>query len=378
MDDGGTTRPGAARRCGRTARRPRCAAAPAGQAARAGSRRLRPRQPTGSCPHCAGLTLVRFGHTPRGAQRWHCKGCGRKHQATTGTIFAGVHRPDKLQALVDDMLGPAPSSCRRLARRLALDKSTVWQWRQKACRGFAAAATAPPAEPIETDVLIVRESRKASREWVNHARAPALHPAPDRLRWVDYRRRGLAAPDHLPRYRIPVIIAVDDADCCVATVRIARERSDDPIRRSSALLFGSVQAITRSPAPDAAGLAATALESIDQGPYRGGMVDRAVRACREFLRPFRGPATRHLPAYVAWFVVRGDGREPAPWRTHFLRDLPPRVAAEDRATRCAAQLPAIRPPSPSGCWGASSNWHSPDRPGARSARPASPAPAAPS
>jgi hypothetical protein len=35
---------------------------------------------------------------------------------------------------------------------------------------------------------------------------------------------------------------------------------------------------------------------------------RATAAFRAFLDPFRGPATRHLPAYVAWFVARADNK----------------------------------------------------------------------
>jgi transposase-like protein len=149
-------------------------------------------RPPGRCPYCGGRALRRFGRTPRGAQRWHCHGCGRKHQATTRTPLAGLHQPAKFSALVADMLGPRPTSCRGLARALAVDKSTAWQWRQKACRGFTAAQTrqgearrsearrggAPLLEPGAAHVTSLRESRKASREWVNHRRDPDSTPDP--------------------------------------------------------------------------------------------------------------------------------------------------------------------------------------------------------
>ena len=257
---------------------------------------------TGRCPYCGGTVLSRFGRTPQGAQRWHCRGCGRKHQAVTATALAGLHQPGKFACLVEDMLGPQPSSCRRLARRLALDKSTVWKWRQKASGLFAEIARPDLIEPIVQRVVVVRESRKASREWVNHYRDPATYPAPDRLRWVDYRRRGLSSPDHLPRYRIVVVIAVDGSGRRSAAVgadhpALGVAQGRVPCSTSSASSTGD-----RSRACDTAPPLRPAETSADD------CLAAATAAFRAFLDPFHGPATRHLPAYVAWFVARADDR----------------------------------------------------------------------
>jgi transposase-like protein len=263
---------------------------------------------TAFCPHCGGRALIRFGRTPQGAQRWHCRGCGRKHQAVTATALAGLHQPGKFASLVEDMLGPQPSSCRRLARRLALDKSTVWQWRQKASGAFAAAIRPQLIQPMVQRAQVVRESRKASREWVNHERDPAAYPAPDRLRWADYRWRGLVPPDHLPRYRIPVDIAVDIGDRRSAVVgtnhpMLAVAQCCDPSLMPD---VGEVAALPVEPGTIAAGLDAS--------------LARAVTAFRDFLAPFRGPATRHLPGYVAWYVARTDAA-PAPAPPDGSRDF---------------------------------------------------------
>ena len=51
---------------------------------------------------------------------------------------------------------------------------------------------------------VLRESRKASREWVDHQRDPARCPTPDRLRWVDYRMHDLPLPQPMAPYLVTI------------------------------------------------------------------------------------------------------------------------------------------------------------------------------
>lgn len=212
------------------------------------------------------------------------------------------------------MLGPEPSSCRTLARALALDKSTVWQWRQRAARGFGARDHAALTAPIASGLAVVRESRKASREWVNYRRAPAVHAAPDRLRWVDYPRLGLVAPDHLPRYRIPIEISVDQGGRRAAEVLdcLAAEHWPPANARppASSIAPIALRAADSDTPPLATCEAAGETARLGARPQSDvGAADRGLAAFGRFLRPFRGPATRHLPAYVAWFVTRNNSGE---------------------------------------------------------------------
>jgi len=54
-----------------------------------------------------------------------------RFSSTTGTALARLRRPEKLQQVLEDMLGGAPSSCRGLARRLGANRMTVWHWRMR-------------------------------------------------------------------------------------------------------------------------------------------------------------------------------------------------------------------------------------------------------
>ena len=127
------------------------------------------------CVHCGAAGLVRWGSTRTGLQRLRCKACGRTFSAASGTVVARIRLPEKLQQVLTDMFAPVPSSCRRLAARLRVDKMTVWRWRAsilKALDGADGIGAHRLGGIVEADETYMRESRKGSREWVNHARDP--------------------------------------------------------------------------------------------------------------------------------------------------------------------------------------------------------------
>lgn len=280
------------------------------------------------CPRCYSDAVCRWGKrqpAQRSAnvlQRWRCRGCCRTFSATTGTILSGVHAPEKFRALLADMLGPAPSSCRDLASRLDLDKTTVWAWRMKAAAGFAARRPAIPREQLAVGEVVVRESRKASRLWVDHAREPHRYPQPDRLRWLDYRLRGIAPPDWLPQYRIPVrFLGYHDGTCCAA-LSSGHDTADrlpgmDRIPAAPSWLPPNEPPPSGEACRGAFGRPSRSASS--QGP-RGcrqrhrsrspNPMSASVAAAsapthfRSFIRLFRGPATKNLSAYAAWFTAR--------------------------------------------------------------------------
>lgn len=197
-----------------------------------------------SCPYCGHPQLQGWGTTRGGLQRLRCRGCRRTSSSATGRRHVTVRLPAAFEAVLDDMLGPHPSSCRVLARRLGVHHMTVWRWRirllaclQDARQGLRGAGGG---------VIVTRESRKASREWVNHERRPEVYPPPPRPRWRDL-RRGEAPPGGWAAWHV-----------------VARL---DPAGESS---------------------------------RENGLQARLER----FLAPFRGPATRHLDGYAAWLGIR--------------------------------------------------------------------------
>lgn len=255
------------------------------------------------CRHCAAEKPIRWGRTKRGLQRWRCRRCRRSFCAVTGTPLERMHARDAFAVVLANMLGPRPASCRALAGRLAIGRMTVWRWRQLICRVLRRTGGSPPDDCVERAVLVVRESRKASREWVRHARDPARFAAPDRRRWIDYRLLGLPLPDPMAPFRVSIGIICDAGSRC----RLRATRCGVP--GASAVIGVSTTGPTASALPEAAS---------------PGRTDISCRLGR-FLAPFCGPASKHLDGYLAWFAARRQGAGPAllaTVRRELLRALP--------------------------------------------------------
>jgi len=265
------------------------------------------------CVHCGGSALVRWGSTRTGLQRLRCKACGRTFSAASGTVVARVRLPEKLQQVVADMFAPVPSSCRGLAARLGIDKMTVWRWRAGILKALDGIGAHRLGGIVEADETYMRESRKGSREWVNHARDPQHFPAPPRPRWRDFRQLGLLRPAGLSKWQIPILTLADRAG--------ARRAERLPDRRAESLVAVLEARIGRdavlcSDGDGAYGLFARARglphyridatrgPRVIQAAFHIQTVNNMHSHFKAFMRPFCGPATKNLSAYLAWFIAR--------------------------------------------------------------------------
>jgi transposase-like protein len=285
------------------------------------------------CLRCQGDRLHRHGKGRSGMQRWRCRHCQHTFSSTTGTMLAGLHAPAKLGIVVSDMLSAKPSSCRRLARALQLSKMTIWAWRQKVSRAFAAIElslgkddeNARRHRAAQSAVTVLRESRKASREWVDHQRDPARCPAPDRRRWVDYRMHDLP----LPRRVAPFLVTVSfdasglgrhergrmpqEADTLAATTM----GIDMPLKCDQG---GGAQARSADPHAACQPACVSANTSARTAGQLACRLDHSdlVDHFQTFVSVFSGPATKHLGGYLAWFDARlrasDDRRTRQVWR----------------------------------------------------------------
>ena len=272
------------------------------------------------CVHCGGSALVRWGSTRTGLQRLRCKGCGRTFSAATGTVVARIRLPEKLQQALSDMFAPVPSSCRKLAARLRVDKMTVWRWRMGILAALAGVGADRLGGIVEADETFLRESRKGSREWVRHERDPQRFPAPPRPRWRDFRRLGLLLPAGISKWQIPILTLADRAG--------AQRAERLPDRRAQSLVAVLEARISHDAVLCSDGDGAYRIFARRQGlPHyridakRGPKVIQAAfhiqtvnslhSRFKSFMRPFCGPATKNLPAHIAWFITRLAGHTTA-------------------------------------------------------------------
>lgn len=269
-----------------------------GEAALAALEDLENRRIAG-CPQCASAALQRWGRGRSKVQRWRCRDCERSFSSTTGTMLAGLHAPDKLRLVLIDMLSSEPSSCRGLASALSLSAMTIWGWRQRVNEVLERIVTDQHEDIgrqlIEVATVVMRESRKASREWVDHQRDPTRCPEPDRHRWVDYRERHLPLPRPMTPHLLAVQLTEDRFGNSHATLL-----PELPPRRGTPATSTAIIADQVTPPPVARPVGQHAATGELLRPQEGDALGDRFRA---FLRPFSGPAKKHLGGYVAWFVA---------------------------------------------------------------------------
>lgn len=259
-----------------------------------------------ACPGCGADVHHRWGSLPEsGTRRWRCRACARTFTAKTGTLLAGLHSPEKLRDVVVDMFAAEPRSCRKLGAALELDKTTIWTWRCKINALLLGQAHGSSLKETPDAVEVVRESRKASREWVNHRRDPDSFPEPDRLRWLDYAQHQLPLPDPMTPHLIAVLLGtciLSALPAAAAAVDDASADGEDQPRSTTTANHPAVDHGARGRLTKPVSFCRSAeLQSL---PDRQTAVGRAIVAFRQFIGAFRGPSTRHLNGYVAWFEAR--------------------------------------------------------------------------
>jgi hypothetical protein len=240
-------------------------------------------------------------------------GCGRAISETSGTPLARLHHPDKLVAVLADMLGGRTRSCRALAAELAVGKNTVWRWRSLILAALRAIDAPAPEHPAATTTHVVRESRKASREWARHRSDPSIWPAPDRPRWVDVDRGSEPEPTPRTAYRLTLTVLQRWEDSrlqallpphepAMARPSAAASADGANIPHPATMIHCETREawLTQS---HSSGRDASARSPWGRSPTVAESY-RLAEPFRRFLQAFRGPARKHLAGYTAWFNVR--------------------------------------------------------------------------
>ena len=246
------------------------------------------------CPHCGTPGAISRGKA-RGLRRYQCKECRKTFNAATGTPLSGLHRKDKwlsFGACLADGL-----TVRASAERCGLAVNTALRWRHRflAAKDLKARKLTGIVEADETYVL---ESRKGARNLERKAR----------------RRGGKASKRGLSDEQVPVLVVADRSGATVSAVLPAvnadtlREVIAPVVDEDIVLVTDGHRADPRCAA--AIGAHHEALNLSRSERVRGAFhiqiaADPAVNnrhgRLKDFLRRYRGVATRYLDNYLRWF-----------------------------------------------------------------------------
>lgn len=282
------------------------------------------------CFYCEHTRVIRWGRSESGLQRWRCRACLRTFNSAHGTGLARTKKRETLLAFIRNMLSPTPLSCREAAREFGGDKMTAWRWRMKVCEAIEGFGTEHLSGVVEADETFQRESRKGSREWVNHEREPLDYPPPPRMRWYEYKKEELPMKRGLSRWQVPIMTIMD---------RHGGRRAD----LLSGLHYKNVgPVLTRHIAPDSVlcsdkahgykkfsrvnnvkhvTVAARKGQRIRDNTFHIQNVNALHRRLKRFIKPFDGPAKKNLTRYVAWFLFREEHRQKPQAASLLLREV---------------------------------------------------------
>jgi ribosomal protein L37AE/L43A len=272
------------------------------------------REAVDGCLHCGATALQRWGATGTGMRRWRCRACRRTFCSTTGTALARLRRPEAFQQVLADMAR---------APRPALVPGTGPGARAEPDDGLAL-ADAHPRGPERDRRDRLRGHRRGRREVLPRVAQglagmgesptrPGALPQADRPRWRDYRRLGLLRPAGTSKYQIPVLTVVD---------RAAARRADVlPDRRAESLVAlleahvgrdavlcsdgdGAYDRFARARGMPHYRLHPKTGPKVIDTAFHIQTVNNLHSRFESFMKPFCGPATKHLPGYAAWFIAR--------------------------------------------------------------------------
>lgn len=248
-------------------------------------------QPRLACPACHSHQLHRHGHA-HGLQRYRCVPCGRTFNALTGTPLSRLRHKSLWVTYAACLLDSR--SVRQAAQQLGLHRNTTFRWRH---RFLHVARTDRPHGLhgiAEADELYVLESEKGSRQMTRPARRRGGHA----------RQRGISDE------QVCILVARDRTGQTLdfvtgkgALTKAQLHRCLLPVIDKDVLLVTDGHAAYRAFAREA-GISHQAVNLRAGIRVQGAAHVQNVNAyhsrLRDWLRPFRGVATRYLPNYLGW------------------------------------------------------------------------------
>jgi transposase-like protein len=255
------------------------------------------------CPHCASRQVVRNGSAD-GLQRYKCRACSRTFNALTGTPLAGLHMRGKWLDQAAALRGGL--SLNQVTERLDIAQSTAFRWRHR----FLALPKTVQAQTLtgiaEADETYFLRSFKGSHGLARQAR----------------RRGGRASMRGTSKEHTPVLIARDRSGATANLILGSTTAADigaalKPILPEDTILCtdgsSALAAAARDLGVEHHAINVTAGRRVD-GAWHVQNVNAFGSRLRDWLRRFKGVATKYLANYLGWFraLDRSPGFAPSP------------------------------------------------------------------
>ncbi len=255
------------------------------------------------CGHCGSQEIGGWGQASR-LKRYKCKSCKRTFNALTGTPLAQLHRRDAwldyAKALADRV------SLRKAAKRCGIHLETSHRWRHRFLNTAQDKKAGQVNDIVEADETFFLRSEKGSRKITG--RAPR-------------KRGGKAKKPGLSNEQVPVLIVRDRSWATLDQILpdLKYKTISDvltPVVAKDAMLIsdgnggGAIRAFAGEHHILHVGLNASAGE-YKWSVYHIQNVNSYIHELKEWIRRFRGVATKYLASYLGWYrKIDRQGKNP--------------------------------------------------------------------
>ncbi len=126
------------------------------------------------CPHCAGQSTVKNGHSA-GLQRYRCSSCGKSFNAATNSPLSRLRNKERFFQMGECLMrGLTLKEC---ARELGVAESTALRLRHRFLSAVVAHQPKELVGLVEADETYFHESQKGSRKLIVRGTAALIRPA---------------------------------------------------------------------------------------------------------------------------------------------------------------------------------------------------------
>jgi len=249
------------------------------------------------CPHCKSGHTIRRG-TEKGVEQFTCKDCKKHFRGSFGTALYRIQRKDKWQAYL--RLMEQGYSIKKAAKELGISIQTSFDWRHKILSSVQSTLPEKIGGVVECDEFQLAESFKG---------AAVIDREPH--------KRGNDSKNHKSG-KVSVVTAVSRGGNGAITVVVAAKKiSSEEAGRAlenrledKTLLITDENSAYNIVSEKNKEITHKTINSVDNRTKKPHdkihiqTVNNQHSQIRDFLKPFKGVATKYLPNYLNWFVYR--------------------------------------------------------------------------
>lgn len=250
------------------------------------------------CPYCSTLHIVKNGHTKLGVQTYKCKECNKRFNDLTSTIFAKSHLSyEQIEIFLTCLNDKIP--LRKIAERMGVNKNTAYLLRLKYITTLKEIReNIKLTGEIEADEIYKSINLKGTRK----GKMPrASKPRTSKGNTT----RGISS------HKVCIESAIDENDNMFLEIVGTGPVTSDMVKKSLGIKLGKVRKLItdcKSSYEEMAKENHLNIKQVKSGCYTDNEgnslanINSLHSGLTTFLSRFRGVSTKHLQAYLDWYI----------------------------------------------------------------------------